>query len=430
MFKKLHIQMTIFSTFITSIILIAMTLICFFISESSLRQNSYSTFSNNVGSCIAYLESQSILSHQWLSQAENNYGIKIEVRDNNKPLFYGKLNEKASDTELFEKAVSISREAYALDLENLASAKALTQSEQFQMDDYYAATALIPKSNGTLSAIFLCPLDDLNSQLLFMRLAFAIAVFVAVLALFIFSWFFTRKMLFPIEKSRKSQTEFIASASHELRSPLAVIRSGISALEKASPQETAHFTAIIQKESDRMAHLVDDMLSLANADNHSWKMLPAPCELDTLLLETYEKYEPLARKKQLTLKIQLPDEPLDPCPCDSSRISQVLSILVDNAISYTPENGTILLSLSQKETTFLLSVADNGPGIPDSSKDSVFQRFYRADSSRNDKQHFGLGLSIAREILQLHHGTIRITDTPGGGATFLISLPGTWKDKK
>ena len=423
MFKKLHIQMTMFSTVITSAILIAMTLICLFIAESSLRQNSYSTFSNNVGSCIAYLESQSIISHQWLSQARSNYGIKMAIYDNNKPLFYDKLNEKTSDTKLFEEAASITREIYALDLENLASVKALTQSEQFQMDGYYVATALIPKSSGTLSVIFLYSVDALNHQLLLMRLAFACAVLVAVIALFIFSWLFTRKMLVPIEKSRKRQTEFIASASHELRSPLAVIRSSISAMEKATPEETGHFTSIIQKESDRMAHLVDDMLSLANADNHSWKMLLAPCELDTLILETYEKYEPIAREKKLVLSIQLPDEPLPLCPCDSSRISQVLSILMDNAISYVPEKGRITLSLSKNEKAFLLSVADNGPGIPDSSKDSVFQRFYRADSARKDKQHFGLGLSIAREILLLHHGTIRVKDTPGGGATFLVSLP-------
>ena len=105
------------------------------------------------------------------------------------------------------------------------------------------------------------------------------------------------------------------------------------------------------------------------------------------------------------------------------RISQVLGILLDNAISYVPANGKIVLSLSQTETHFLIRVKDNGPGIPDSAKTSVFRRFYQADSARNNRQHFGLGLCIAYEIISLHKGTISVLDTPGGGSTFQISLP-------
>lgn len=423
MFKKLHIQMTVFAACATGAILVAMTLICLFIAENGLKRNSYTTFSNNAGSCIAYLESQSVLSHQWLSQAENNYKIKMKLFDSGEPLFYDRLKETSGEAALFEEVLRISREVYAFDVENPATARALTQSLFFEMDGYYAAAEVIPKDSGTLSAVFLYPLDGLNRQLRFMRIAFALAVLFAGLALFVFSWFFTRRMLLPIEESRKKQTEFIASASHELRSPLAVIRSGISALEKAEPEEAAHFTRVIQKESDRMSRLVDDMLILANADNHSWRMLAAPCELDTLLLETYEKYQPAAREKELSLKISLPDEPLPPCTCDAARISQVLSILMDNALSYVPEKGEIRLAISLEDRHVLLSVADNGPGIPDSLKSSVFQRFYRADSSRGDKQHFGLGLSIAREIVLLHHGSIQVTDVPGGGAAFLIRLP-------
>ena len=121
--------------------------------------------------------------------------------------------------------------------------------------------------------------------------------------------------------------------------------------------------------------------------------------------------------------IELPEEEIPPCPCDPERISQVLGILLDNAISYVPENGKIILSLSQTKTHFLICVKDNGPGIPDSAKTSVFRRFYRADSARNNRQHFGLGLCIAYEIISLHKGTIAVLDTPGGGSTFQISLP-------
>lgn len=130
---------------------------------------------------------------------------------------------------------------------------------------------------------------------------------------------------------------------------------------------------------------------------------------------------PARKKKQLL--IELPEDSLPVCFCDSLKISQALAILIDNALTYVPEGGVIRLSARQEASSVALFVSDNGPGIPDSEKDSVFQRFYRSDTSRNDKQHFGLGLCIAKEIALLHHGTLTILDTPGGGATFKLKLP-------
>lgn len=425
MFQKLHRQMTIFSTLITGSILIAMTLACLFIAESGTKENSFVTFHNNFSSCLTYLGGETVLSHQWILQVSKTYGIEMEVKDNGNPLFFDKLNPSPRLQEMFQKAAEISRDTYALDLDNLKSVSVLTQSTVFKMDKFYAGTALVPREEGVLSVIILYPLEVLNRQLMEQRLDFGCAVLIAVLALAVFSWFFTRKMILPLEKGRKEQTEFIAAASHELRSPLAVIQSSISAMEKAAPDETAHFTEIIKKESSRMTRLINDMLCLANADNHTWNLRSAPCELDTLLLETYEKYEPLAHQKCLHLDISLPDEPVSPCICDAARITQVLGILLDNAMSYVPDQGKISLSLGQDDHSFILTVKDNGPGIPDDSKEAVFRRFYRGDSSRNDKQHFGLGLCIAREIVLLHRGTVCIEDAPGGGTVFTVRLPRT-----
>ena len=227
----------------------------------------------------------------------------------------------------------------------------------------------------------------------------------------------------PVKRAWDQQTQFIASASHELRSPLAVILSSIRAMQDAPPAEAARFRDTIQSEGERMSRLVGDMLSLANADNQSWSIHPAPCELDTLLLEISEKYEPLMRSKKLSLSVELPDEELPPCICDPSRMGQVLGILLDNSLAYVPAGGKIRLSLSCREAQFLLTVSDNGPGIPDEKKEAVFQRFYRADAARKDKQHFGLGLCIAKEIVLLHKGEIQVQDAPGGGAEFVITLP-------
>lgn len=169
--------------------------------------------------------------------------------------------------------------------------------------------------------------------------------------------------------------------------------------------------------------LIQDMLSLSRSDNHTWVLDCTSCEIDTLLLDVYEKYEQTARHKKKQLLIELPEDSLPVCFCDSLKISQALAILIDNALAYVPEGGMIRLSARQEAASVSLFVADNGPGIPDSEKEAVFQRFYRSDTSRNDKQHFGLGLCIAKEIALLHHGTLSVSDTPGGGATFQLKLP-------
>lgn len=423
MFRRLHIQMTVFSTLITSSILILMTLACLLIAENGTRKNVYTSFKNNAASCISQLEAQREISYAWVLKSEKAYGIRMDIRDNGSPLYFRKLASFGDIEAPLEKAAEISRETFALDLDNPGSVSVITKQAYFEMEEYYAATALIPKEHGTLSVIFLCSLTALERQLKTQRLAFAGAVLLAILALAVFSWLFTGKMLRPLEENHKRQTEFIAAASHELRSPLAVILSGISALKDADAKDRDRFLSVLQTEGTRMSRLVNDLLSLAGADNGSWSLFPARCEPDTLLLDTYEKYEPLMAEKELRFSVELPEEAAGDCLWDSARVSQVLGILLDNAMSYTPAGGTVRLSLREEERKFLISVSDSGPGIPDKQKDAVFRRFYRADSSRNDKQHFGLGLSIAREIVALHKGSICVSDAPGGGAVFTVSLP-------
>ena len=425
--------MTIFSALITSEILILMAIASLVIFERGLTRNSYERFLNNGNSCVAYLETQSVLSHKWILEAKQEYGVELRILNNGKRLFFDKLNEESSSNasgengrkssveNMLAEAARISREEQGLDVEYTGSIS-LPKEVYFETADFYACTALIPKGSGVLSLVLVYPLDGLKGQIFHQRILWGGLLLIAVLALVVFSWFFTGKMLRPLEENRKRQTQFIASASHELRSPLTVILSSVQAIE-ADTGECRRFLSTIKSEGTRMSRLIGDMLALANADNKSWSIMKSPCELDTLLLETYEKYEPLLREKGISMNVELPDESLSPCRCDGGRISQVLGILLDNGASYVPAGGKIRIGVEEKEKYFRIYVEDNGPGISDENKEAVFQRFYRADSSRKDKQHFGLGLCIAKEIVTLHHGSIRIEDTKGGGTTFVVRLP-------
>ena len=242
-------------------------------------------------------------------------------------------------------------------------------------------------------------------------------VWLGVLVLMYFlSRFLIGKAVEPVEDTMKSQKEFIASASHELKAPLAVIQANAETMESSQKQK------IILDECSRMSKLVQSMLALASSDAGNWKMDIRETDVDALLIETWEKFSESARKKNIRLNLDIEDH-YPKTHCDKERISQVLGILLDNAISYSSPGQTIEMGAKVLPQKLAFFVIDHGPGIADAENEKVFERFYSGDPSRTDKSHFGLGLSIAQEIVRLHHGTIRLTDTPGGGCTFEICLP-------
>lgn len=140
-----------------------------------------------------------------------------------------------------------------------------------------------------------------------------------------------------------------------------------------------------------------------------------------MALRVYERFLRPAGEKGLRLELSLPEEALPRYQWDGSRIEQALSVLLDNALSYTPAGGNIELILErQPGGRAKFTVRDSGPGVPDSEKEHIFERFYRADSARRDREHFGLGLCVAKEIATLHKGRLWVEDAPDGGAAFCL----------
>lgn len=429
MFRKLHIQLTALCAATTGAVLAILTVLCLFISESDIRNQESTSFSANLEALYQNMAQQATLSHTWLRQMEHSYQIRLQIMDSGVPLFFEKLSGYDETVqELMEQTARTALEDYRIDLRQTTSAGILTRHAEFTLKDdsgayWYSSAALLPRSGNCIAVAVLHPLTRMNERILQQRLLFVLADLAAWAVLTLFFWFFTARMLQPLRENRRRQTQFIAAASHELRSPLTVILSNIAAVRSGIMRPDEQFLEAVDSESKRMSRLVGDMLQLAAADNHSWTMQPEEIELDTLCLQVWENYEPLAAARGLLWKIDLPDDAVPHCVCDAERIRQLLSILIDNAFSYTPEGGCVRLSLAAASGAFRLSVADNGPGIPDESKRTVFERFHRLDSARKSKSHFGLGLSIAQEIARLHHGQITLLDTPGGGATFTVTLP-------
>lgn len=434
MFRNLHKKMTLFCIFVTGFILIALSCTCLFFAEINMKRNSYASFLKEVNTVILHLQGETAISHQWLNQMRDTGNFQIYLYDNGQELLYRQLHsstspqKKQQETLLLEKIMEHAESVFQLNIfQSTSSLFPVHEEFSFKLnrkESYYVSAGIIPKAGGDLSFILLLSQTHQKHQIWTLRLFILGADILGVILLSFFSWFFTGKMLLPLEENRKKQTQFVASASHELRTPLTVILSALEAMKKTDcKEEQIHFSKIMEEEGARMQHLISDMLLLANSDSKHFHLQPGNCQPDLILLNVYEKYETLARRKEISLRISLPDELLSDCYCDMERMVQVLSILMDNALSYTPRGGTVTLSLGLTSAAkYCFSVADTGPGIADSEKKLVFERFYRSDNAHTEKEHFGLGLCIAKEIILAHKGKIWIEDNNPCGTVFCIEL--------
>lgn len=431
MFRKVHYLLTLLCAGTTTAILLVMSFIYLYVSETGLTQSQFLSFQHAMDNFVNNFKQQNVVTHEWLSQMETNNTYFIRITDNGVPLLFNqrkldqhRLNIEEEALDYFSSSISVENADPSEEDTDYLCEFPFTASTG---EDYYACAARINHEKQNTDILVLYPLYELNAKIKSQRIHFALVDLAAILLLSLFSFFFTKKLLAPIERNRKEQIQFVAAASHELRTPLAVILSSVSAIKKASPEEEENFLSTIASEGRRMSRLINDMLLLSQADAHAFPIRLQPVECDTLLLNSFEAFEPMAREKNISFTISLPRTALPPCLCDAERLSQVVSILLHNAISYTPSGGSISAALSldtvKKSEVLTLSIIDNGIGIPDEEKDKIFQRFYRSDRSRSVKDHFGLGLPIASEIVRSLEGTIRVTDTPGGGSTFIIRLP-------
>lgn len=424
MIRKLRRKLTAFNTLITGGILLAMTLLCLFVSEQSTRSRVFQTFSENLTAASAYLEGQSQLSTAWLQKMERGGQYYFSIQDGDTPLYSVSLSTRRRSLKPeFQKAQLTARAVYGLTPDQRRPGSCAFSLQGEDGETYYAGFLLLPKGDSRLEVTILYPLAPAERSIRSQRMVVALGVILAWSLLWTFSWFFTGRLLRPIEENQRRQTQFTAAASHELRTPLAAILSAASVMEQVSPEERPHFSGIIRREGQRMTRLLGDMLTLASADSQNWELHPQPLEPDMLALGVYEAFQPQAKEKGLTLTLTLPEESVPTGVYDKDRLTQVLSILLNNAISYTPAPGSINLALTLQKSTIRFQVTDTGPGIPEGEKGKIFQRFYRGSSSHPSASHFGLGLSIAAEIASLHRGRLWAEDAPGGGARFILELP-------
>jgi len=236
------------------------------------------------------------------------------------------------------------------------------------------------------------------------------------------------ELLDRLEDSFERQRRFIADASHELRTPVAILR-GESEVTLSrpdrSPAEYREALTILRDESQRLAHIIEDLFTLTRADAGQYPITSRDFYLDELASDVLRHTRSLALAKQITLSPSIEPELL--FHGDEALIRRLFLNLLDNAIKYTREGGAVTLECKKQAAQYLISVTDNGPGILPDLQPRIFERFFRADKARSrsetDSGGAGLGLSIARWIAEAHHGQLELARSDASGTTFTVTLP-------
>ena len=293
-------------------------------------------------------------------------------------------------------------------------------------DKYWGIPAIVIDKNGTLFYLSLLHRQETSFELMAKQLPFYILLWVVSLfCIVIVSRFLLKHAIEPTEKVLKSQKGFIAAASHELKAPLAVILANNDKINRLSDgiPDIKKAANIIDAETMRMSKLIKDMLLLASSDSGTRNINKTMVNIDTLLIALYEAYEPICSQKGIPLDADFMEDHFPILYTDRECLFQILSIFMDNAISHAKTKASIQIKAALSRKAVTISVIDHGRGISAEDKPYIFDRFYCADKSHTDKSHFGLGLSIAKELAGFLSANVGIKNTEGGGATFFLILP-------
>jgi heavy metal sensor kinase len=235
-------------------------------------------------------------------------------------------------------------------------------------------------------------------------------------------------LLDRLSESFERQRRFMADASHELRTPVAILRgeAEVALSQQArSLEEYRESLGVLHHEAERLTHIVEDLFTLTRADAGQYPLQPRDFYLDELVGECVHSARTLALAKKISLIYK--EAPESPIQADESLLRRMILNLLDNAIKYTSEGGRVTVTCCRAGEEYVLSVTDTGGGIPTELQPRIFERFFRADKARSREENggggAGLGLSISRWIAEAHHGRLELTCSDSGGSTFAAYLP-------
>lgn len=420
-------RLTVLMAALTSLVLAGALAVTWQYAAAQFETSAEMLLAQNFSAICDRLDSAESVSDTWLRDQEHNNGLLIFLQDNGAALHFAGTSGNTEARAALEPQLAEGLAKMLDTTSHDSSGAVLRQSVVFTVGAYRCHAALLPRGEKG-SYIQVAAAQDMRfigQHKIQTMVQYTALWVVGTLLLAAISWRLTGKALAPTALAMRRQKEFIAAASHELRSPLAVVKASVDAARNAdTPTERGGFLQNAEAETDRMARLVDDLLLLANGDLDKLPAHLEPTAPDNICIEVYEQFYLVAKQRNHPLTLTLPEDAVPAIQADADRLRQLLAILLNNALDHTPAGTPVELILTcetgTKNASVLLTVQDHGPGIPDAEKERIFDRFYSADPSRTAKQNFGLGLSVAKELARLHRAELTLQDTPGGGAQFTV----------
>lgn len=229
-----------------------------------------------------------------------------------------------------------------------------------------------------------------------------------------------------IKSVDRLRRELIANVSHDLRTPLAVIQGYIETLQikhdSLNEEEKLQYLDILQSSSEKLSHLVSQLFEYSKLEAKQVEPVKEPFLVSELAMDVYNKYQLLAEKKGITINLEVGDN-LPLVFADISLVERAIQNLMDNALKFTPDKGTINLEMKSSSDNVEIIIHDSGPGIPESEQSYIFERYRKASTTGNSGGGVGLGLAIVKKIMDIHNSTIKVISKPDQGTTFQFWLP-------
>ena len=418
---------------ISTLMLVFTIVFCLLIQQNikEKRKNSIA-YLNRMASMLIFTMEQNTDYREILSVYEEKLGYSFRLLSNTDPFLYQSENlEDCSEIiDTFVNTLQYHR-SYPLSPLELEDCERSSQSAAYTIrmpngKNYDGIYCDIVTGYGITFGLSIVKESDSFASLLLPELKFYICIWCGIFLFIIFlSRILAKITVKPTEAAIQSQKDFIAAVSHECKTPLAAILSSAEMIAAIpdTPDAVKDHTHVIDLEVSRMSRLIQDLLLLSSLDAGNWTFHMEEVNVDTMLINLYTKFEPICKGQDIVLHLDIAEESYPPLFSDDDRLDQIISVFLDNAVSYSPSSSEVTLSASVEKNELVITITDHGIGISDKDKPYIFDRFYRCDKSRTQKEHFGLGLSIASELANKLGGKIRLSDTVGGGCTFKLYIP-------
>lgn len=422
MFKKLHRKLTIVNALILITFLLIFSYSIVGISSLALDRTSEKALQDKAFQIMRVSKGLNSFDFVVMEDKKGSDGnilremteIHYVVWDNNQKLSSLSVVDDVLINEMFNN----SKETFKKKNNTITILKA--NGENYRIYSQYYE---LPNGKGGVIQVFQSKEVDnyILNQLFFVIISIgSVSIFILILI----SSYMAKKSLEPVRLAYERQKEFVADASHELRTPLTIMRTNLELLamkENETIKENEKWFDNIYSETETMTKLVQNLLTLAQVDNNLVKPNAEYLDLSQVTQRVCDKLLLVANEKDISLKSVIANQVM--IKGNRNRVEQLLVILIDNAIKYTPIGGDITVSLMTASDKAFLSVKDSGLGISDEDKEKIFGRFYRVDKVRSREQGgVGLGLNIARSIVEDHKGTIEVRSKLGEGSEFIIGF--------